>query len=122
MSHRSRLADPVHHRAYVEALVLRAGVLERRAAASADAIYRRMEPLRDEAIVVEPRLVKSIDDLVDAAGRMLAAAERMHLAIVRFADEEPQVTRWQRWWVRRMLTKSLASMERGVVELENKRR
>jgi hypothetical protein len=120
MSQRPRLADPVHHRAYVKALVLRAGELERRAAVRADEIYRRTDSLRD-ASGGAPSILKAIDTLVAATGEILAAAERMHLAMVRVADEEPQWTRWQRWRVRRMLTKAIASMERGVVDLENHR-
>lgn len=121
MNRRPRLADPEHHRAFVEALVRRAGELERRAAGSADEVYRSMEPLRDDAGAVEAELVKAINTLIAATTEVLAATERMHLAIARVAEEEPQRTRWQRWRVRRMLQRAIASMERGVVDLENRR-
>lgn len=67
------------------------------------------------------RLLRAIDELIAATEQSLAAAENLHRAIVRFADEEPQVTRWQRWRVRRELKKALATLARGVAELEKKR-
>lgn len=94
--------------------------MERRAAVLADELFLKAESMRASA-AGNARLLQAIDELVAATQQSLAAAENLHRAIARFADEEPQVTRWQRWRVRRDLKKALATLARGVAELEKQR-
>jgi hypothetical protein len=116
----SKYAVPERHRVFIRDLLLRSEELKRRAAISAAEQVRRAESLRAESIGY-PRALEAVDTLISAVEEMHAALEYLHHTIGRVADEEPQSTRWQRWRVRRLLSKGMRRFERGVMALEKRR-
>jgi hypothetical protein len=117
MDQRSRSARSEDHRAYVKAQIGRADDLVRRAAAATAEHLRRAEAER-AGDSVEAELREAIDVYIAAGRTQLAAMQRLHRSILRFAEATPDRTRWQRWHMRRNLRKALALMEDGVTGLE----
>jgi hypothetical protein len=117
MDQRSRSARSEDHRAHVKAQIERADDLVRRAGVATAEHIRRAEVER-AGNSVGAELLEAIETYIAASRTQLAALQRLHRSILRFAEATPDTTRWQRWHMRRNLARAVALMEDGVTGLE----
>lgn len=64
------------------------------------------------------QLLNALDTLIAATQTQVTANRNLHRAIGELADSGLQLTRWQRWRLRRNLTRSVELLERTVAKLE----
>jgi hypothetical protein len=126
MDEHTRRARLEEHRAFVEDSLRRADELERRASVAVAAHIRQVGIER--AAVTrsgrggEAELFATMDTLVAALQANLIATRNFRLAIEQLAtaESEPGSSRLSRWFVRRSLTKSLATLERDAITAEER--
>lgn len=119
MDEQTRRARLEEHRARMRALILQADQLKRRAFDAGNAHIRQSEAER-AAYSGNARMLRALDTFIDATKTQLEATQRFHLAIVEAAELAPDLTWWQRRRARRRLSRHVALLEDGVVEMEER--